>query len=50
MKSMLCRNLGFGPCYVNDLVFRGVEFDVPFMTPVFKVVKIFMENLSLRRC
>ena len=34
--------LGF---YVNDLALRGVEFHVPFMTPAFKVVKIFLENL-----
>ena len=30
---------------MNDLVFRGVEFHVPFMTPAVKVVKIFLENL-----
>ena len=34
----------FGPCYVNDVAFRGVEFHVPFMTPAFKVVKIFLEK------
>ena len=45
MKSILCRNWYFGPCYVNDLAFRGVKFHVPFMTPAFKVVKIFLENL-----
>ena len=27
---------------MNDLAFRGVEFHVPFMTPAFKVVKIFL--------
>ena len=36
--------LGFGPCYMNDLAFRGVEFHVQFMTPAFKVVKIFLEK------
>ena len=46
-SSMQCEEytvweLGF---YVNDLAFRGVEFHVPFMTPAFKVVKIFLENL-----
>ena len=46
-SSMQCEEytvweLGF---YVNDLALRGVEFHVPFMTPAFKVVKIFLENL-----
>ena len=50
MKSILCGNWVFGPCYVNDLAFGGVEFHVPFMTPAFKVVKIFLENLWLGRC
>ena len=50
VKSILCRNWVFGPCYVNDLVFRGVKFHVPFITPAFKVVKIFLENLWLGRC
>ena len=44
-KSVLCGNWVFGPCYVNDLAFRGVEFHVPVMTQAFKVVKIFLENL-----
>ena len=50
VKSILCRNWVFGPCYVNDLAFRGVKLHVPFMTPAFKVVKIFLENLLLGRC
>ena len=45
VKSILCRNWVFGPCYVNDLAFRGVKFHVSFMTLAFKVVKIFLENL-----
>jgi len=40
VKSVLCRNWVFGPCYVNDLAFRGVKFHVPCMTPAFKVVNI----------
>ena len=40
VKSILFRNWVFGPCYVNDLAFRGVEFHVPFMSPAFKVVTI----------
>jgi len=43
-------NWVFGPCYVNDLAFRGVKFHVSFMTQAFKVVKIFLENLWLGRC
>ena len=45
VKSILCRNWVFRPCYVNDLAFRAVKFHVPFMNPAFKVVKIFLENL-----
>ena len=44
VKSVLSRNF-FGPCYVNDLAFRWVEYHVPFMTPAFKVVKISGESL-----
>ena len=40
MKGVLYRNWVFGPCYVNDLTFRGVKFHVPCMTPAFKVVNI----------
>jgi len=45
VKRVLCRNWVFGPCYVNNLAFRGVEFHVHVMTPAFKVVKILLENL-----
>jgi len=31
--------------YIVVPAFRGVKFHVPFMTPAFKVVKIFLENL-----
>jgi len=40
----------FGPCYVNDLAFREVKLHVQFITPAFKVFKIFLENLWLGRC
>ena len=49
MKSILRRNWVFGPCYVNDLAFRGVKFHVPFMAPVFKVVKIFAGESLIRK-
>ena len=45
IKSILCRKWVFGPCYVNDLAFRTAKVHVPFMTPAFKVVKIFLEYL-----
>ena len=44
-KQYTVWELGF--CYVNYLAFRGVEFHVPFMTPAFKVVKIFLEKYSI---
>ena len=47
MKVILCGNWGFGPCYVNDLAFGGVEFHVPVMTPALKVVKIFLQRSQI---